>query len=516
MSSVLPRPPLRRRRERPRGRDEVTCASCGINSGQERARIDLSSFIKAYDIRGRVADQLTPPVCRAVGAAFARVIAEPDGHSRVVLGHDMRESSPVLSEAFADGVRTSGLDVISIGLCATDELYYASGTVGAPGAMVTASHNPAAYNGIKLCRSEAVPLEMSTGLELVRDLAQWLLDRGEGHEWGTERGRGGLQQRDLLGDYAAYLHSLVDLSGIRALRVVVDAGNGMAGLTAPAALGLAPSVEMIGLYLDLDGTFPNHEANPLEPANLVDLQAAVLTHKADLGLAFDGDADRCFVVDERGEPVTASAIAALVASREIRRETEAGVSPGQVTIVHNSITSRAVPEAVLALGARPVVTKVGHSYVKATMATHDAVFGGEHSGHYYFRDFWRADTGMLAALHVLAALGTGPVDATMSSLAAPYQRYAHSGEINSVVTDVAGALERVRAWATSGDRDVRFAEFDGLAMSYETSTGDFWSVSVRLSNTEPLLRVNVEARHESTMFAVRDAVLEAIVGTVSV
>ncbi len=486
--------------------------------------VDLSTFIKTYDIRGLVEEQLTPQVCQALGTAFARVIAEPDGHRSIVLGHDMRDSSPMLAQAFADGVRAAGLDVVSIGLCATDQLYFASGTQQCPGAMITASHNPATYNGIKLCRSEAVPLEMASGLALVRDLAQMLLDRGDAHPLAStppSGTTGAMEHRDVLGGYAAYLHSLVDLRGIRPLRVVVDAGSGMAGLTAPAVLGSGSSaagtaaVEMIGLYLELDGTFPHHEANPLDPANIVDLQAAVLAHGADLGLAFDGDADRCFVVDERGAAVTASAITALVAAREIEKETARGVPADQVSVVHNSITSRAVPETVAGLGARAVMTKVGHSYVKATMAEHDAVFGGEHSGHYYFRDFWWADTGMLAALHVLAALGHQGVGSTMSALAAPYHPYAHSGEINSVIKDAASALDRVREWANDTQPEPFVGDFDGLGISGSDADGGFWTVSVRASNTEPLVRLNVEAREQETMRGVRDAVLAVIVGTVS-
>lgn len=501
-----------------------------IGSDQPLISVDLSTFIKTYDIRGLVEEQLTPRVCRALGTAFARVIVEPDGHRAMVLGHDMRDSSPALATAFGEGVRAAGLDVVSIGLCATDQLYFASGTMKCPGAMITASHNPATYNGIKLCRSEAVPLEMATGLALVRDLAQWLLDRGDVHPATAAppvAATGVLTHRDVLTDYAAYLHSLVDLRGIRPLRVVVDAGNGMAGLTAPAVLGSGGlrdsadpatgtgAVDMIGLYLELDGTFPHHEANPLDPANIVDLQAAVLAQRADLGLAFDGDADRCFVVDERGAAVTASAITALVAAREIEKETARGVPAEQITVVHNSITSRAVPETVTTLGACAVVTKVGHSYVKATMAEHDAVFGGEHSGHYYFRDFWRADTGMLAALHVLAALGHQSANSTMSELAGPYDPYAHSGEINSVVRDPTAAVKRVRQWATQTQPGSFVRDFDGVAISGSDADGGFWTVSVRASNTEPLLRLNVEARDEETMAQVRDSVLAVIVGTVS-
>lgn len=473
--------------------------------------------MKAYDVRGLVETQLTPQVCRALGAAFARVIVLGDGHRQIVIGHDMRDSSPALTAAFAQGARAAGVDVVHIGLCATDQLYFASGTLACPGAMITASHNPAAYNGVKMCRSHAVPLGTDTGLLLVRDLAQWMLDRGDVHPQAMSaagKASGTLIARDVLADYAAYLHSLVDLGGIRPLRVVVDAGNGMGGLTAPAVLSPLAAIDMVGLYLELDGTFPHHEANPLEPANIVDLQRAVGEQQADLGLAFDGDADRCFVVDERGEPVTASAITALVAAREIAKGVYAGVPASDITVVHNTISSRAVPETVLALGAAAVVAKVGHSYVKAEMAAYDAVFGGEHSGHYYFRDFWRADTGMLAALHVLAALGGAPANVTMSSLAAPYDPYVHSGEINSTVSDSAAAVAAVIDWG-SAKPGVVTSQPDGVTLVKDGQDGHFWTVSVRASNTEPLLRLNVESDEASTMAHVRDEVLAVIVSTVT-
>lgn len=479
--------------------------------------IDLSSFIKAYDVRGLVATQLTDDVCRALGAAFAQVVVLPQGHRTIVIGHDMRDSSPSLADAFASGARAAGVDVTHIGVCATDQLYFASGSLACPGAMITASHNPAAYNGIKMCRALAVPLGTDTGLNLVRDVAQWMLDRRDVHPQGASpegTATGTLVHQDVLGDYVTYLHSLVNVSTIRPLRVVVDAGNGMGGLTAPAVLAPLAAIDMIGLYMELDGTFPHHEANPLVPANIVDLQSAVREHKADLGLAFDGDADRCFVVDERGEPVTASAITALVAAREIAREKRAGVRAAEITVVHNSISSRAVGETVEALGAQVVVAKVGHSYVKADMAAHDAVFGGEHSGHYYFRDFWRADTGMLAALHVLAALGSEKAGTTMSMLAAPFDPYVHSGEINSTAPDTAAAAAAVRAWGRT-DPSVLVSEFDGLSLVKDGNDGRFWTVSVRASNTEPLLRLNVESNDESTMVRVRDEVLAVILSTVS-
>ncbi|WP_460964223.1 phosphomannomutase/phosphoglucomutase [Pedococcus soli] len=475
----------------------------------------LADFVKAYDVRGLVPDQLNVDVAWALGAAFARVVVQAEGATGVVIGHDMRPSSPELSRAFAAGVTAHGLDATLIGLCSTDGLYYASGALDLPGAMFTASHNPAQYNGIKLCRSGARPVGQDSGLADVRDLAQELLDTG------TSAGPSGatpgtVVEHDLLGDYAAFLRGLVDLSGGRPLKVVVDAGNGMGGHTVPAVLGTGAGLpelplEVVPLYFELDGTFPNHEANPLEPENLRDLKAAVVEHGADIGLAFDGDADRCFVIDERGEPVTPSAVTALVATREIAREVAAGTKASDVAVVYNVISSAGVPEIIAEQGARGVRTRVGHSFIKGEMARADAVFGGEHSAHYYFRDFWFADTGMLAAMHVLAALGEQ--DEPLSRLTAAYSRYAASGEINSTVTDAAASTEVVRAWAAT--QGVEVDELDGLTVTH-AGTGDaddrMWWLNLRASNTEPLLRLNVEAADVATMERVRDDVLALVRG----
>lgn len=471
---------------------------------------DLSHVVKAYDVRGLVPEHLDERVAHALGAAFAHVVAAPEGAQAVVLGHDMRSSSPDLSSAFAAGVNSRGLDVVAIGLASTDGLYFASGDLDLPGAMFTASHNPAAYNGIKLCRSGARPVSGESGLREIAAVAQALLDGRADLPPVAQPGT--VEERDLLGGYAGFLRSLVDLQGIRPLRVVVDAGNGMGGHTVPAVLGTSAGlaalpVTVIPLYFELDGTFPNHEANPLEPENLRDLQAAVVAHAADLGLAFDGDADRCFVVDERGEPVSASAITALIADREITKERDRGART--VRIVHNVITSRVVPELVTRRGAEPVRTRVGHSYIKADMARHDAVFGGEHSAHYYFRDFWFADSGMLAALHVLAALGEQ--DAPLSALMSAYAAYAASGEINSTVADPAAATEAVLAWAR--EQGVREDRFDGLTLAHDEHP--MWWLNLRASNTEPLLRLNVEAADEATMQRVRDAALARVRGSLA-
>src|SRR6478609_11208440 len=382
---------------------------------------NLAATFKAYDVRGTVPDQIDEDLARRVGNAFV-VVTEADA---IVVGHDMRPSSPGMFRAFAEGAALAGADVVLIGLASTDQLYFASGRLQRPGAMFTASHNPARYNGIKMCHSEAAPIGMETGLAEIRD-------RVADGETTTGANPGAITEQDVLADYAAYLLSLAPVTG-RHLRVVVDAGNGMAGLTAPAVLG-GLDLDVEELFFELDGTFPNHEANPIAPANLVDLQAKVIETGADIDLAFDGDADRCFLVDERGELVSPSVLTALIAARELAKE------PG-ATIIHNLITSRAVPEIVEELGGKPVRTRVGHSFIKARMAETGAIFGGEHSGHFYFRDFWRADSGMLAALHALGALaGT---DRTLSELLGDFERYVVSGEINSTVADQAAVVAEI-------------------------------------------------------------------------
>ncbi|MEU4745444.1 phosphomannomutase/phosphoglucomutase [Actinosynnema sp. NPDC023658] len=448
---------------------------------------DLSAIVKAYDIRGVVGEQLDADVVRDFGAAFARLVGGP----AVVIGHDMRDSSPGLAAAFAQGVTAQGVDVVSIGLASTDMLYFASGKLDLPGAMFTASHNPAKYNGIKLCRPGAAPVGQDTGLAQIRaDVEQGVPD-AEGVTAGT------VTEQDMLTQYAAYLRELVDLSGSRPLKVVVDAGNGMGGHTVPKVFEGLP-IDVVPMYFELDGNFPNHEANPLDPANIVDLQARVREEGADAGVAFDGDADRCFVVDERGEPVSPSAITALVAVRELAKD------PGS-TIIHNLITSHGVPEIVREHGGVPVRTRVGHSFIKEEMAKTGAIFGGEHSAHYYFRDFWRADTGMLAALHVLAALGEQ--DGPLSALTSDYSRYAASGEINSTVDDQQGRLAAIKA-EFGGREGVELDELDGLTVNLPDGS---W-FNLRASNTEPLLRLNVEAADAASVAALRDEVLAIVRG----
>ncbi|MGW4366130.1 phosphomannomutase/phosphoglucomutase [Nocardia takedensis] len=447
----------------------------------------VNAVIKAYDVRGVVGEQIDARFVGDVGASFARLM-RGEGATRVVIGHDMRDSSPELAAAFAEGVLGQGLDVVHIGLASTDQLYFASGHLGCPGAMFTASHNPARYNGIKLCRANALPVGQDTGLaaiagEVVAGVPEYAGSRGTATEV------------DLLADYATFLRGLVNLDGLRPLKVAVDAGNGMGGHTVPEVLGVLAGITVVPLYFELDGAFPNHEANPLDPANLVDLQELVRRSGADIGLAFDGDADRCFVVDEKGDPVSPSAITALVAERELAKE------PG-ATVIHNLITSRAVPELVEQLGGTPVRTRVGHSFIKQQMAATGAVFGGEHSAHYYFRDFWGADSGMLAALHVLAALGEK--DRPVSELMAAYQKYAASGEINSTVAD---AKERTMAVLEAFEnRAVAVDRLDGVTVQLAE---DAW-FNLRASNTEPLLRLNVEARSQEEVDALVTEILSIV------
>ena len=444
-----------------------------------RPAATVHRVIKAYDVRGLVGEEIDESLVTDLGAAFAKLM-RGEGARQVVIGHDMRDSSPALAAAFAAGVTGQGLDVVRIGLASTDQLYFASGLLDCPGAMFTASHNPAAYNGIKLCRAGAKPVGADTGLRVISDDVIAGVARYEGPP-------GTVTDRDVLADYGNFLRSLVDTSGLRPLRVAVDAGNGMAGHTAPAVLGAIDSITLLPLYFELDGSFPNHEANPLDPANLVDLQKFVGAVGADIGLAFDGDADRCFVIDERGRPVSPSTVTSLVAARELGREIGA-------TIIHNLITSRAVPELVIERGGTPLRSRVGHSYIKALMADTGAIFGGEHSAHYYFRDFWGADSGMLAALYVLAALGEQ--ERPLSELTADYQRYESSGEINFTVADAQQCVDAVLK--SFGTRIQSIDHLDGVTVDL----GDGSWFNLRSSNTEPLLRLNVEGRTAEDVDAV--------------
>jgi phosphomannomutase len=448
---------------------------------------NIPDIFKAYDIRGLVDSELSPDFAFAVGLAFARFLEIEREPSTVIIGEDMRPSSPDLAEAFSAGVTSNGTNVIRIGLASTDLLYFAAGSKNLPGAMFTASHNPAAYNGIKLCFSGARPIGKETGLQTIEKFVRQGMPV-------AIRPVGVETTENLLEAYANHLHKLVSFKGNRRLKIVIDAGNGMAGFTAPAIFERL-GAEIIPLYFELDGNFPNHEANPIDPANLRDLQKAVLENKADIGLAFDGDADRCFLVDENGETVDPSLLTSLIATRELIKH------PG-ATIIHSLISSRTVVEVINELGGVPVRSRVGHSYIKALMAETGAVFGGEHSGHFYFKDFWRADSGALAALHALAALGES--DQTISQLLAPFKRYVASGEVNSKVADSSTVIKVIREkYAALSEFEID--ELDGLTVSTTT-----WWFNVRASNTEPVLRLNVEADTAANMATHRDELLALI------
>ena len=449
----------------------------------------VPNIFKAYDIRGLVDSEITPEFCFATGLAFARFLQQEREPATVVVAQDMRPTSPTLADAFSSGVTSTGLDVIRIGLASTDMLYFASGKLGLPGAMFTASHNPAAYNGIKLCFSSARPIGKESGLQVIENYVR----QGSPLEI---RSVGVETKREMLEEYVDHLLSLVNLDSIRPLTIVIDAGNGMAGHTAPAIFARL-NCTVIPLYFELDGNFPNHEANPIDPDNLRDLQKAVKKHKADLGLAFDGDADRCFLVDENGVAINPSDLTSLIAHRELLKH------PGS-TIIYNLISSRAVLEVIQENGGTGLRSRVGHSYIKAMMAESGAIFGGEHSGHFYFKEFCRADSGALAALHAIAALGESKK--TMSKIMSPYQRYVSSGEINSTVPDAAAAM--LLAEKTFSTRaGVEIDHLDGLSVNAPT-----WWFNLRASNTEPVLRLNVEAKTATAMSKLRDEVLALIRG----
>jgi phosphomannomutase len=449
---------------------------------------EFAHIFKAYDIRGLVDIEIDVDFAFATGVAFARFLQIEREPGTIVIGEDMRPSSPELAEAFSSGASSQGMDVIRIGLASTDMLYFASGKLGLPGAMFTASHNPAEYNGIKLCLSNARPIGKESGLVTIENFVR------EGSPIAL-RNVGVEKHRNMLEEYVDHLLTLVDIKNIRPLKIIVDAGNGMAGHTAPAIFARL-NCEVIPMYFELDGSFPNHEANPLDESTLTDLKKAMIDQKADLGLAFDGDADRCFLVDERGVAVNPSALTSLIAQRELIKH------PGS-SIIYNLISSRAVQEVIDENGGVGLRSRVGHSYIKKMMAESGAIFGGEHSGHFYFKEFWRADSGALAALHAIAALGES--DTTMSELLAPYNRYVISGEINSKVADTQTATQAVETrYSTEG---LAIDHLDGL-----TVNGDTWWFNLRPSNTEPLLRLNVEASTQAQMETIRDAVLSLIRG----
>jgi len=448
----------------------------------------IDQIIKAYDVRGLVDNYLTPEFVFDVGQAFAMLVKSDS----IVVGHDMRPSSPDLVRAFSEGVNLQGTDVINIGLASTDQLYFATGFLKMPGAMFTASHNPAPYNGIKMAQAFAKPIGRDSGLNFIREV---LLNGNYAKPDKTKQGKVFFQ--DLLVEYAQFLNELVDCKNIRPLKVVIDAGNGMAGHTAPKIFANLP-IEVIPMFFELDGSFPNHEANPIDAANLVDLQASVLSNQADLGLAFDGDADRCFLVNEKGEIVDPSLLSALIAQREITK------NPGS-SIIYSLISSRIVPETISANGGKPLRSRVGHSFIKAMMAESGAVFAGEHSGHFYFQEFWGADSGALAALHTLAALGSSKVGTTLSQLLSPYAKYAQSGEINTQVSDIQAVISKVKSHYLNHSDLLEIDELDGLMV-----IADEWWFNLRGSNTEPLLRLNAEGDTDAIMVSKRDEVLELI------
>lgn len=444
----------------------------------------LEKIIKAYDIRGLIKNEITPDFSFSLGVAFAKFLEIEREPATIVVGEDMRASSAPLAAAFSDGATSQGMDVIRIGLASTDMLYFASGKLNLPGIMFTASHNPAKYNGMKLCKSGAKPIGQESGLLKIRKFIE------DGVPI-SNRPVGSVRNQDLLSEYVDYLLARFPKKTFkkRKLKVVIDAGNGMAGFTAPAVMKHL-NIDLIPMYFELDGNFPNHEANPIESANLKDLQKKVKKEKADIGLAFDGDADRCFLIDEKGDLVNPSALTALIAVRELKSQ------PGS-TIIYNLISSKAVVEVITENGGVGLRSRVGHSYIKSLMAESGAIFGGEHSGHFYFADFWRADSGMLAALYALAELMDS--NKPLSNLLKPYNRYFSSGEINSKVKNVAKSIKAVEE---KYQDKYQLDHLDGL-----TVTADSWWFNLRPSNTEPLLRLNVEANTEKEMVSITDTVL---------
>lgn len=447
----------------------------------------LDKIIKAYDIRGLVKDEITPDFSFSVGVAFAKFLEIEREPGTIVVGEDMRPSSAPLAKAFCDGATCQGMDVIRIGLSSTDMLYFASGKLNLPGIMFTASHNPAKYNGMKLCKSGARPVGKESGLQVIKDI----IEKGAPI---SNRPIGKVREQDLLKEYVDFLIKQFPKKTFskRKIKVVIDAGNGMAGFTAPAVMEKL-NVELIPMYFELDGNFPNHEANPIEPDNLKDLQKMVKRHKADIGLAFDGDADRCFLINEKAELVNPSALTALIAVRELKKNPKSA-------IIYNLISSKAVPEVIDEHKGRAIRSRVGHSYIKNLMAETGAVFAGEHSGHFYFKNFWKADSGMLAALYALAELMQS--DGTLSELLEPYNRYFSSGEINSKVKDAQKSIKVIKEKYQS---KFEVDELDGL-----TVTAKEWWFNLRASNTEPLLRLNVEAQTQKQMAKIRDSVLSQI------
>jgi phosphomannomutase len=459
------------------------------NPAPATAPADLDAVFKAYDIRGLAPEQLTEDLARRIGAAFAAFAAASDGADRILLARDMRPTGVALSQAFADGVTSQGVDVVDLGLASTDLVYFAAGRLDAPGAMFTASHNPAQYNGIKLCLAGARPVGEDTGLAEIKAMVA----KGEPAA-DTNRAKGRVTEQSLIDDFAEHVRSFINVQALRPLKVVADTANGMGGLVVPKVFEGLPSIDLEILYPELDGTFPNHPADPIQPENLKDLQARVLEVKADVGLAFDGDADRVFLVDENAEPISGSTTTAMVAKSMLEKH------PG-ATIIYNLICSKGVPEVVRESGGTPVRTRVGHSFIKSKMAETGAVFGGEHSGHYYFADNYRADSGLIAAVVILELLSRA--GRPLSEVRKPFERYAASGEINTKVDDPKAVIEQVAA--SFKDSAAQLDRLDGLTVDL----GEWW-FNLRPSNTEPLLRLNLEARSREECDAKTDEVLQLI------
>ncbi len=436
----------------------------------------LAAIFKAYDVRGTVPDQLDGALAAAIGAGFARFARESEGARAMVVGRDMRSSGVELSQAFASGVLSEGLEVLDVGLASTDLVYFASGSRSMPGAMLTASHNPAAYNGIKLCLAGAKPVGKDTGLGEIRAGAERFLAGDSLSKLADPASDPRYRRADLLDEFAAHVRSFIDDSRLRPMRVVADTANGMGGLVVPRVFSGLP-IELEILFGELDGTFPNHPADPIQAANLVALRARVLEVGADVGLAFDGDADRVFLVDDKAVPLSGSLTTSIVAAAVLDKH------PG-ATILYNLICSKSVPEVIIERGGMPVRTRVGHSFVKATMAETGAVFGGEHSGHYYFLDNYRADSGIVAAMTVLELMSKSA--RPLSELRVAFERYFDSGEINTTVSDTDAVLSAVEA--RYKEAGASLDHLDGLTVDLGT-----WWFNLRPSNTEPLLRLNLEA-----------------------
>jgi phosphomannomutase len=441
------------------------------------------SIFKAYDIRGTYPDQIDDETAYAIGLGLATLL-KPE---RAVIGRDMRTSSDNLNNAVKKGLAEGGADIDDIGLISTDGLYFAVGKYGYDcGIMITASHNPPQYNGMKICEREAVPLSGDGKLAEVKDII--LNDRFK-----KAAKPGSVNEKNIISDYVDHVLSFVDISRIKPFKIVVDAGNGMAGMIVPEIFNRLPC-KLIPMYFELDGSFPNHPASPIEPENVADLKMKIKETGADLGAAFDGDADRVFLVDENGKTLGGDMATALVAKSLLKK------NPGS-TVLYNLICSGAVPEVINSMGGKAIRTRVGHALIKPLMKKHNAIFGGEHSGHFYFRDNWYADSGLIALLVCLELISEA--DMPLSRQVSIFDKYVRSGEINSQVDDIKKKLTEIERKFSDGEIDKE----DGLTVEY-----DNWWFNVRPSNTEPLLRLNVEADNDEILRVATGRVLEVIRG----